>query len=149
MNNYNNFVNNPTKDYYNYNNNLYNQPSFEQSDAKVGLYNPYQGYIRGNLFPNLYNTYKLSTPYDIEPLNEQAELLTNINSVDFALNDLNLYLDIFSNDRNMIELYNQYRVQRNNLVNQYENKYGPLFLNSEALAKLPWAWNTNPWPWER
>lgn len=145
----NNHINNSTQDYYSYNNNLYNQPSFDQNDAKISLYNPYQGYIRGNLFPNLYNPYRLATPFEIEPLNEQAELLTTINSLDFALVDLNLYLDIYSNDKKMIELYNQYHFQKNNLVDQYENKYGPLSTNSNALAKLPWAWNENPWPWER
>lgn len=145
----NNHINNSTQDYYSYNNNLYNQPGFDQNDAKISLYNPYQGYIRGNLFPNLYNPYRLATPFEIEPLNEQAELLTTINSLDFALIDLNLYLDIYSNDKKMIELYNQYRFQKNSLVDQYENKYGPLSTNSDALAKLPWAWNENPWPWER
>ena len=85
---------NMTEDYYNYVNNSYNQPNFNQDDAHVNLYNPYQGYIRGNMFPNLYNTYKISAPFEIEPMNEQADLLTNIDSYCFALIDLNLYLDI-------------------------------------------------------
>ena len=49
---------NMTKDYYNYVNNNYNQPSYNSQNENVNLYNPYQGYIRGNMFPNLYNTYK-------------------------------------------------------------------------------------------
>ena len=78
---------------YNYLNNNYNIPTYEQTEDEK-YFNPYEGYIRGNLFPKLYNTYKIEVPYKIKPLNEQAEMLTYINSLYFALTDLNLYLDI-------------------------------------------------------
>lgn len=113
------------------------------------LYNPYQGYIRGNLFPNLYNTYKVNAPFEIEPLNEQARMLTNLNSLDFSLNDIALYLDIYSNDKNMINLYNQYLTQEKMLLNEYERKYGPINRDSEYMNKTPWTWIECPWPWER
>lgn|SRR5574344_23745 len=144
-----NYVNNSTNDYYNYNNNLYNAPSYNQNDAKTMIYNPYQGYIRGNMFPNLYNSYKVNTPYEIEPLNEQAEVLTKLNALDFSLRDISLYLDIYSGDKNMIELYNQYLNEKNMLTNEYERKYGAICLNSPTLNKVPWAWDGEPWPWER
>ena len=137
---------NLTKDYYNYVNNTYNSPSFNQSNENINLYNPYQGYIRGNMFPNLYNTYKINAPFEIEPLNEQADLLTNIDAYCFALIDLNLYLDVYPNDKSMIELYNKYRKHKDELVKAYENKYGPLTLNSESLNRYPWAWlGRSPW----
>jgi len=137
---------NMTKDYYNYVNNNYNQPSYNSQNENVNLYNPYQGYIRGNMFPNLYNTYKINAPFEIEPLNEQADMLTNIDALCFALTDLNLYLDVYPNDKNMIELFNKYRYHKDEMVDKYEQKYGPLTLNSEALNKYPWAWlGTNPW----
>ena len=44
------------------------------------LYEPYQGFIRGNLFENLYDPYKVNGPYEIKPMNEQAELLTYIDN---------------------------------------------------------------------
>ena len=112
-------------DYYNYVNNNYNLPNYSSQEEKR-IYNPYQGFIRGNLFPDLYNYYKNDKPYNINPANEQAELLTNIDSYSFALNDLNLYLDIHPEDQNMIELYNQYVSQYKNLVNDYSRKYGSL-----------------------
>ena len=113
------------------------------------LYDPYQGFIRGNMFKDLYDPYKLSTPYDIEPANEQAKMLTTIDALKFAMIDLNLYLDVYPNDREFIELFNKYRMQVNDMVKDYESKYGPLTLESDAMMSLPWAWARAPWPWER
>lgn len=138
MNNYQSYQSNNYLKGNNMNN--YNTPN--------NLYDPYAGFIRGNMFPNLYDPYKIEKPYDIQPMNEQAQLLTYIDSLGFATTDLNLYLDVHSNDKNAIDLFNQYRVQKNDLKKQYESKYGPLLLNSDALTNTPWAWDDRPWPWE-
>lgn len=110
--------------------------------------NPYNGFIRGNMFDNLYNSYKIREPFEIKPMNEQAELLTYIDSLTFACVDLNLYLDVFPNDREKIELFNQYQMQKKNLLEEYQNKFGSILLNSDSLNTYPWAWNNKPWPWE-
>ena len=123
----------------NYQNNNY------QND---NLFNPYEGLIRGNLFKNIYDPYKNQKPYTIKPMNDQAKMLTNIDSLDFALIDLNLYLDVYPDDKNAIELFNKYRNEQNELLNDYQNKYGPILLNSDALNNMPWMWDNNPWPWE-
>ena len=136
------------QDYYNYENNNYNQPLYKENYNKKNTYDPYNGFIRGNLFPDLYNTYKISNPYNIEPMNDQAKLLTNIDSLCFALTDLNLYLDINRNDKDIINLYNQYKQKKETLLEQYQNKYGPITLDSESLNKTPWQWDNSPWPWE-
>lgn len=116
--------------------------------ANNSLFDPYQGFVRGNMFKNIYDSYKLKEPYDIKPMNEQAELLTYIDSLSFACIDLNLYLDINSNDNQAIELFNQYRMQKNELIKQYQNKFGPLLLSSDSLNTYPWSWDDKPWPWE-
>lgn len=144
MNNY-----NQTKDYYNYVNNTYNQPNFNQNQVQPNLYNPYNGFIRGNMFPELYNAYKINQPFEIKPMNEQAELLTYIDALGFATIDLDLYLDNFPDDRKALELFNQYRSLKDEYMSEYQNKYGPLVLNSEALASYPWKWVQGPWPWEK
>lgn len=112
------------------------------------LYDAYQGFIRGNMFPDLYNQYKVP-PYDIEPLNEQAQLLTYVDALSFARHDIGLYLDNFPDDKAMLELYNQYRVEEKRATEQYENRFGPLFTTSEATNRYPWTWNQSPWPWEQ
>ena len=147
-----------TSDYYNYVNNNYNQPIYNQNmkstpvqkniNQDKKLFEPYAGFIRGNMFPDLYNGYKLTNPFDVTPLNEQAEMLTMIDALCFAMIDLNLYLDVYPNDRKMIDLYNQYRMQNEEMKMQYEKKYGPLTINSAALKNYPWTWDNAPWPWE-
>lgn len=125
-----------------FNNNTYNN----QDNNK--LYDPYNGLIRGNLFKNLYDPYKSGEPYEIKPMNEQAELLTSLDALGFAMIDLNLYLDVFPNDREKINLYNQYRKEKEEILKEYESKYGPITTNSDSLNSYPWAWNNMPWPWD-
>lgn len=120
----------------------------QNMNKENNLYDPYQGFIRGNMFPSSYDPYKLDKPIDIKPLNEQAKQLTRIDSLQFAMKDLNLYLDVYPDDKNMINLYNNYRTELNETINNYENKFGPLLLNSNSLNTYPWIWNNRPWPWE-
>ena len=134
--------------YYNYVNNTYNQPLYNQSSNNKKILDPYNGFVRGNMFSDLYNGYKLNKPLDITPLNEQADMLTYIDSLCFALIDLNLYLDLYPNDSKIIELFNSYRMEKDEITKEYESKYGPLTLNSDSLNKAPWAWDNMPWPWE-
>lgn len=129
---------------------LYNpqKPNKPMNPTGSGLYNPYQGLIRGNLFSGLYDPYLSTEPYDIKPINKQAEMLTNLDSLSFAMIDLNLYLDIYPEDRQMIELYNQYRKHKIELQKKYEKEYGPLCKDSDSLEMVPWAWDNRPWPWQ-
>lgn len=140
---------NMTRDYYNYANNNYNQPLYDQNIQDKQIYDPYNGFIRGNMFPELYNSYKLNKPLEITPMNEQAELLTYVDALTFAMIDLNLYLDVYPNDRGALELFNQYRMQADEYTKKYESKYGPLELTSNSLNTFPWAWDNAPWPWEK
>ena len=139
---------NKNNDYYNYVNNTYNQPLYNQSSNNKKILDPYNGFVRGNMFSDLYNGYKLNKPLDITPLKEQADMLTYIDSLCFALIDLNLYLDLYPNDSKIIELFNSYRMEKDEITKEYESKYGPLTLNSDSLNKAPWAWDNMPWPWE-
>ena len=136
------------QDYYNYENNNYNQPLYKEDYNFKNIYDPYKGFIRGNLFPDLYNSYKINNPYNIEPMNDQAKLLTEIDSLCFALTDLNLYLDINRSDKDILNLYNEYSNKKQKLLYEYQKKYGPITLDSEALNTNPWSWDNSPWPWE-
>ena len=151
--NYNNYVNSNMNNNIDSLMNIYNN-QMNTSDIKYKvsnintLYEPYDGFIRGNLFKNLYDPYKLNEPYEIKPMNEQAELLTYIDALGFSMTDLTLYLDIYPDDQNLINLFNQFRKERQNLVKEYESKYGPITLNSDSLNSYPWVWDNMPWPWD-
>ena len=124
----------------------FNVTNYEQKANANNMYDPYSGFIRGNMFKDLYNAYKISKPYDIKPMNEQAELLTKIDAYCFAAHDLNLYLDSNPNDREMIKLFRDYSDKADGFIREYEQKYGPLFV--DASNGYPWTWNDSPWPWE-
>lgn len=124
----------------------FNKNNYMPNVDPNNLYDVYSGFIRGNMFPDLYNQYKIARPYDVQPMNEQAELLTYIDAYCFAAHDINLYLDTNPNDRDMIELFKKYTEEANSIIAQYEHKYGPLFV--DASTTYPWAWNDSPWPWE-
>ena len=138
-----------SKDYYNYVNNNYNIPMYEQDIKKNNVFDPYNGFIRGNMFPDLYNTYKVNDPYQIKPMNEQAEMLTYIDALCFAVIDLGLYLDINPDDKEALEMYNNYRMSLGEYMIGYQNQYGPITKTSDALNNYPWKWNDSPWPWEK
>jgi len=125
---------------------MFNKPNYNQQANPNEVYDVYGGFIRGNMFPDLYNTYKNSKPFEIRPMNEQAELLTYLDAYSFAAHDLNLYLDNNPNDRDMIRLFAEYTDKANQIQREYEQKYGPLFV--DASTTYPWAWNNSPWPWE-
>lgn len=143
-----NYLNDSNRqDYYNYVNNNYNQPLYTEDMNAKKLFDPYQGFIRGNLFPNLYNDYKIKAA-DITPLNDQAKLLTMVDALNFAAHDIALYLDIYPEDKDMLQKFNEYRKQANEATSRYEELYGPIKLSSDATNKYPWSWNASPWPWE-
>lgn len=123
----------------------YQKNNYYQND---NLFNPYEGLIRGNLFKNIYDPYKNQKPYAIKPMNNQAKMLTDIDSLEFALIDLILYLDVYPDDKNAIELFNKYRNEQNELLHTYQNEFGPILLNSDSLNNMPWMWDNKPWPWE-
>ena len=134
-------------DYYNYENNNYNQPLFTKDEQPSSLYDPYTGFISGNMFRSLHNGYKIN-PLDIKPKNYKESLKLYMDAMCFAAHDINLYLDLYPNDKDMTQLFNQYRMDANKLKAEYQMKYGPILTSSDALNKVPWAWDNEPWPWE-
>lgn len=119
-----------------------------ENNKKITLYGPYEGFIRGNLFNNLYDPYKNYKPAQLSPTNQYEEDLLNLNQMQFAAHELNLFLDNYPNDTNIINAYNQYRQNYINLLQEFESKYGPVTVISDALNTTPWAWDNEPWPWE-
>lgn len=123
-----------------------NKMNVEMPDNK-DLARPYEGYIKGNMFDNLYQKYKNYQPVRLVPNNEQAELLLNVNQLSFAAHEIRLYLDVFPNDKNMIRLFNQYQNKANEAIKAYEEKYGPILASSLSNTEN-FSWQAYSWPWE-
>ena len=81
-------------------------------------------------------------------IKEKKELLNEIMSLNFAVNDLVLYLDTHPNDRKAIGLHNEYSNKVVKLTEKYQEKFGPLTVNFTSSSNS-WDWINNPWPWER
>ena len=142
----NNFYNIPEDWYQEFNSNF--NISDKNSLNVTNLVNPKEGFLRGNLFNNLYDPYKNYQYGSLKPTNQKEELLYNILMYKFALTELNLYLDNYPNNTQMISLYNQYLTEEKKLCNQYEKNYGPLTTDSENIENNNWKWIKSPWPWE-
>lgn len=110
------------------------------------LYDLEDGFFKGNMFKNLYEGYKNYYPCKIEPKNEEMRDLLHIMMLDFAINDLNLYLDLHSHDRETYEVFKQYASLYKKLLLDYEKKYQVLCLTDDTLGKYTWI--SSPWPWE-
>ena len=127
-------------------NNLYDNNKFNNNGWS--LVNPSEGYNRGNLFANLYHQYKNYRPANLRDNTEKERLFLELSRNAFAAHEVNLYLDLNPNDTSMIKLFNDYRQNANELIREYESKYGPLSVKSESLDQTPFLWEKSPWPWE-
>lgn len=130
----------------NNNQNMNMNPNTNTSNH-LQLFDSYQGYMRGNMFENLYSEYNDYKPQRLAGSTEQQEKLLELSEVAFASHDLNLYLDNFPNDKEAIRIFNEYRMRANKLMEEYERTYGPLVISSNSLNEVPWAWDSR-FPWE-
>ena len=105
-----------------------------------------EGFLIGNLWRNLYDPYKNYMESRLVPKNEKEKCLYELSIVSFAAHELNLYLDIHPEDKSMFMLFVDYQKKANRLMEEYEEKYGPLCINSESMNES-YAW-VNNWPWE-
>ena len=132
---------------YNKDKDKYTTQMLNQSSYNNQILAPKEGFIRGNLFNNLYDRYKNYTPAQINPQNERDALLNQWQQYNFAITDLNLYLDTHPNDMNAVRLFNNYNNILTQITNKYESTYGPLYLDSNSINNN-WTWINSPWPWE-
>ena len=105
-----------------------------------------EGFLRGNMFADTYEPYKDMTHMTINPKNKREELLYKIMEVDFAINDLNLYLDLYPEDKEVYEKFKMYTKECMNLKDEYSKMYGPLMLDETDYDM--YKWEEEPWPWE-
>lgn len=65
------------------------------------------GFSKGNMFNNLYDPYKNYKYERVVANNKQEELLLEIMALSFAINDLNLYLDLHPTDEEMLKKFRE------------------------------------------
>ena len=127
-------------DYQNYINNL-------DQINKNSIAEPYIGFIRGNMFNNLYDEYRNYKPQELNPQNDKEYAKMLLQMYCFAAHDLGLYLDVFPNDQNIMRKRAEYIRMYKEALMQYENMFGTITKDSITLENN-WSWDTKKWPWE-
>ena len=102
------------------------------------------GYLRGNMFLKEYVPYKKVRKIEAKT-NEEA-LLLKLSQMEFALNDLSLYLDLHPNDMAVFNKFREYTNEYKRYLNEFEKTYRPLCLSS--INKDSYEYYKNPWPWD-
>lgn len=111
------------------------------------ILSPMEGFLRGNMFKDEYVPYKNLSYLKLNPINEKEELLYNIMALDFAINDLSLYLDLNPQKKEEFNLFKKYVTEKEKLTKEYENLFGPLSLTHTTGSTYNWI--NSPWPWEK
>jgi hypothetical protein len=113
----------------------------------LNLFQSDEAFMLGNLFQDLYQSYKGFSNYIIQPTNQRQQLLLNVQINSFVAHEINLYLDNHPNDLKMIQLYSEYVKKANQAKKEYEKCFGPLNV-SDSSTSQPFEWIESPWPWQ-
>ncbi len=118
---------------------------FSGSDKDNILYDTKEGFLKGNMFKNLYDPYKHYSYALINPKTKKEEIELRLYELDFAINDINLYLDLHPEDMKMFNKFKAYINEQNQLKEKYIELVGPLCLTDVTSTSYNWLSN---WPWE-
>ena len=106
-------------------------------------YEARKGIIRGTLFPGLELPFMGMVNKNELPVTPKTELQV----LAFAIQELALYLDTHRDDREALELYQQYQQMYHDCNDRYTEKCGPMNHRSPTTGK-EYQWLNDPWPWE-
>ena len=122
-------------------------PSNMKLETNSNLASVKDGFAKGNMFNDLYDPYENYRYQELTANNKQEELLLEIMVLSFAINDLNLYLDLHPTDESVLRKFKDLTEKAYSKEMEYVKCYGPLeVMDSESLSKFEWI--NNPWPWE-
>lgn len=79
---------------------------------------------------------------------DRSCLLRDIQELEFAALDLNLYLDNHPDCERAIFDYNLLYRELQKKKRMFEMNFGPLSNFGTAPSKCPFEWVDEPWPWE-
>ena len=99
----------------------------------------------GTLFPGLDLPFKKA----IQAKNKLANTaLVELMALDFAIDELGLYLVTHADDQEALQLYWSYIKLAKEGRKKYQQIYGPL-LQRDLTPEDGYSWLKDPWPWEK
>lgn len=83
-------------------------------------------------------------------MDNQTAMKCRIHALDFAILEMELFLDTHPEDQKALRARHVYRQKRETVVNEYERMYGPYIVTSSDVPcdADRWIWINSPWPWE-
>ena len=81
-------------------------------------------------------------------MTDREKALKLVQTYDFMLVELNLYLDNHPEDEKAFECFEHYRKLAAEARECYVKKFGPLSAVQGELVNGKWNWVNDPWPWE-
>lgn len=97
----------------------------------------------GTLFPGLNLPFHLALKTRMP--NVRPELL-ELMALDFAVDELGLYLTTHENDKEVLDLYWTYIRLAREGRERYQAKFGPIMQTD--ITEGSYEWLKDPWPWE-
>lgn len=114
---------------------------FQQEDAPK--YEARKGLVRGTLFPGLDLPFMGMVNKNELPATPMAEL----QALNFAIQELALYLDTHREDAQALALYREYQKLYEHCRMEYMRRRGPM--NHQHVSETQgYDWLDDPWPWE-
>lgn len=124
-------------------------PGMAPPTATLNVFSPEEGFVKGTMFRGIYRPYKNYTPRLPTPPDEKSAMMQEVNKYAFAAHDILLYLDNFPNDQEAINLYNRFMEAYLRARDAYEERFGAITTESDALKTAPFSWTVGGWPWVR
>lgn len=107
---------------------------------------PSNALMLGNSYKDEYKPYKNYQQKIITVNSQREKMLLKIQELDFAINDLNLKLDINPNNMELYNLFKKYALELKKLGEKYSQDVEVLELIKDVNGKYTWI--NNPWPWD-
>lgn len=105
-----------------------------------------EGFLRGNMRKDSYIPYKNYPVSRVIPKNEREKCLFEVMKYDFAVTELNLYLDLHPEDIETFTLFKEYVNKLDLAQKLFTEKFGPITVKEDKGSTFDWQ--KNPWPWD-
>ena len=106
-------------------------------------YEARKGLVRGTLYPGL----ELPFMGMVNQKEKQVTPTSELQALGFAIQELALYLDTHRDDKEALEVYQEYQKMYNHCREEFLKHHGPLnHFQEENSDKYNWV--NDPWPWE-
>lgn len=118
-------------------------PYIPMQDQNPKRYDNREALQRGTLFPGLDLPFHRELKTRFPAANTH---LSELMALDFAIDELGLYLVTHADDKEVLDLYWKYIALAKEGRARYQEQYGPL--TQTAVTEGGYKWLNDPWPWD-